>query len=80
LQPQNVELPVRNQSDDAETGSLQAAKTQAIQEFERSYLSNVLAANSGNVSRAARAAGTDRRALQRMIRKHAIDPSSFRRN
>jgi len=80
LQPQNIELPVRNQSDDAETDSLQAAKTQAIQEFERSYLSNVLAASSGNVSRAARAAGTDRRALQRMIRKHAIDPSSFRRN
>ncbi len=78
LQPQNIELPIRNQSDEGETGSLQAAKAQVIQEFERSYLSNLLVASSGNVSRAARAAGTDRRVLQRLIRKHALDPSSFR--
>jgi len=77
LQPQNMELPIRIQSDEAGTNSLQAAKTQAIHDFERSYLSNLLATNDGNVSRAARAAGTDRRSLQRMLRKHALEPSSF---
>jgi len=78
LQPQNIELPIAGQAEEIESGSLQVAKTRAIEEFERSYLSNLLTANYGNVSRAARAAGKDRRALQRMIRKHGLEPPAFR--
>lgn len=77
LQPQNIDLPVQSQPDRTDD-TLQAAKSRAIQEFEHSYLSNLLAANNGNVSRAAQAAGKDRRALQRMIRKHGLASSSFR--
>ena len=78
LQPNNIELPVAIQAEETETSSLQIAKTRVIEEFERSYLSNLLGQNNGNVSQAARAAGKDRRALQRMIRKHGIEPPAFR--
>jgi DNA-binding NtrC family response regulator len=42
-------------------------------EFERAYLVGVLAEHQGNVSRAARAVGKDRRTLQRMMRRYHID-------
>lgn len=78
LLPQDIELPAEKKLEERESGSLQAAKTRAIDEFERSYLSTLLARNNGNVSRAALVAGKDRRGLQRMIRKHGLDLSLFR--
>jgi DNA-binding NtrC family response regulator len=78
LQAQDLELPGPKGSEERERGTLQVAKARVIHEFERSYLSHLLSTSQGNVSQAARAAGTDRRALQRMIRKHGLAPLSFR--
>jgi len=78
LEPGDIELPGSAGIEEAETGPLQAAKRRAIKEFEHSYLSNLLVTSQGNISQAARAAGKDRRALQRMIRKHGLAPLSFR--
>jgi DNA-binding NtrC family response regulator len=78
LQAQDIGLPGLEKPDELERGPLQAARARAIREFERSYLSHLLSTSQGNVSQAARAAGTDRRALQRMIRKHGLAPLSFR--
>jgi len=78
LQAQDIELRGLERPEELERGTLQAAKARVIREFERSYLSHLLSTSQGNVSQAARAAGTDRRALQRMIRKHGLAPLSFR--
>ena len=54
------------------------AKTQAIAEFERCYLTGLLRRNAGNVTRAAASAGKERRALGKLLKKHAINPREFR--
>lgn len=61
-------------SDDA---SFQAMKIKVIEEFERAYLSDLLSMHHGNISRAARAAKKERRAFQRLLRKHGLDRRVF---
>jgi DNA-binding NtrC family response regulator len=48
------------------------AKASAIKRFERDYLVDLLAEAGGNVSRAARIAGKERRALGKLLKKHGI--------
>ncbi len=58
--------------------SFSDAKKRVIERFERSYLTSAMAAHNGNVTWAARSAGTERRAFQRLLRKHGVDRLSFR--
>ncbi len=55
-----------------------AAKAEAIADFERHYLNGILARTDGNVSQAARLAGTDRSALRKLLRRHGLMPEDFR--
>jgi transcriptional regulator of acetoin/glycerol metabolism len=55
-----------------------AAKAQALAEFERAYLSQLMARTSGNISLAARVAGTDRGSLQKLVKKHGILGDRFK--
>lgn len=48
------------------------AKERMVRHFERTYLVQVMAAVDGNVSRAARLAGMQRRDFQRLLRKHDV--------
>ena len=48
------------------------AKSRMVTLFERNYLVQVMASVEGNVSRAARAAGMQRRDFQRLLRKHDV--------
>ena len=57
--------------------SFQAMKTKVIDEFERAYLSELLSAHHGNISKAARAAKKERRAFQRLLQKHGMDRRVF---
>jgi DNA-binding NtrC family response regulator len=59
-------------------GGLKAARMQQAREFERAYLTRLLALTGGNVSAASRIAGAERRHLGRLIRRHSIDPDFFR--
>jgi DNA-binding NtrC family response regulator len=52
-------------------------KREAIESFERSYLTHLMAEHGGNVSIAARAAGKERRDLGRMLKKYQLDAKSF---
>lgn len=55
-----------------------AAKAQAIESFDVRYLKTLLAQNAGNVARAARAAGKERRALGKLLKRYGIDAVQFR--
>lgn len=52
-------------------------KSCAIRHFERDFIERVLSANAGNISKAAKAAGKDRRSFQRLMNKYALDRRSF---
>ena len=59
-------------SPQAETLDYRAARAQALDAFERSFVLHLLKARDNNVSRAARDAGIDRGYLYRLIRRHQI--------
>ena len=50
----------------------QRAKADAVKRFERDYLQRVLRETEGNVTRAARLAGKERRAFGKLLKKHGI--------
>jgi DNA-binding NtrC family response regulator len=52
-------------------------KSRAIVQFERNFIARLLAAHGGNISRAAKAAGKDRRSFQRLISKYSLDRKAF---
>jgi DNA-binding NtrC family response regulator len=56
-----------------------AAKQETIATFERQYLERVMHEHHGNVTHAAVATGKERRELGRLLKKHRIDPQTFRR-
>ncbi len=51
---------------------LAAAKTRMIQQFERAYLDRLMNRAGGNVTRAARMAGKERRALGKLLKKYGM--------
>ena len=52
-------------------------KEKIIDEFEMTFLSELLSIHHGNISRAARAAKKDRRAFQRLMHKHGLSRLVF---
>ncbi len=52
--------------------SLRESKAQLIEEFERAYLEDTLVASSGNISKAARLAGKDRRSFFALLKKYGL--------
>lgn len=53
------------------------ARAEALCNFERRYLETLMAATSGNVTRAARVAGKERRALGKLLKKHGLHHAGF---
>jgi two-component system response regulator GlrR len=49
-----------------------------VEQFEREYISTLLLCHEGNISRASKAAGKNRRAFWELIRKYGIDVQGFR--
>ena len=56
------------------------AKHRLIEQFEKSYLIQLLKETHGNISEAARRAGKERRALGKMVKKYGIEIDCFRNN
>ncbi|MSP56565.1 MAG: FHA domain-containing protein [Myxococcales bacterium] len=51
---------------------LKDAKDQIIEAFEKQYLEDLIELHDGNVSKAARVAGMDRKSITRLLKKHQI--------
>jgi DNA-binding NtrC family response regulator len=58
--------------DGLEHQGFQQAKAKAIDRFEESYLRRLLLIHEGNITKAAKGAGKDRRAFWELMRKHHI--------
>lgn len=54
------------------------AKSRVIEEFERQYLSSMLNAAAGNVTKAANLSGKERRTFGKLLKKHGIEKPGFR--
>jgi two-component system response regulator GlrR len=57
--------------------SFNRAKARVLGDFERTYLMTAMQRNGGNVSKAARSCGKERRAFGKLLKKYGIDRSSY---
>lgn len=53
------------------------ARSRVVENFEKSYLEEMLRKNGGNVTRAALAAGKDRRVFGRLMKKYNLDRRAY---
>jgi transcriptional regulator with GAF, ATPase, and Fis domain len=53
-------------------------RQEVLARFEREYLAEVLGRSRGNISRAAAIAGINRVNFYKLVRRHKLDPASFR--
>jgi DNA-binding NtrC family response regulator len=73
------ELSMNGRADlEAEQGDFQTAKSRAIEEFERSYLTGMLKKCGGIVSRAAHYSGLSERNFHEKLKRYRISAKSFR--
>jgi DNA-binding NtrC family response regulator len=59
------------------TGSYKAQKRRMLEAFERQYLAQLMIEQGGNVSRAARAAGKERRDLGKLLKRYGFASGQF---
>ena len=67
-----IDLPLPNPPEQPLAEDFSRAKGHAIQKFEREYLERILQKHSGNITRASREAGKDRRAFGRLVKKYEL--------
>ncbi len=79
LQPDDLDLPAASQEKAQKYSSFQEAKSVAINDFERTYLTALLIAYRGNITQAAKASGKERRTFQRLLQKHGLDRNAFQK-
>jgi DNA-binding NtrC family response regulator len=82
VQPADIELdddpPALAGAKDESELSFREAKARTVEAFERHYLEELLLHSEGNITRAARTARKNRRALFELLRRHEIDAAAFR--
>jgi DNA-binding NtrC family response regulator len=61
-----------------EAKTFKEAKSQAVTQFEKQYIQELLSTHQGNISQSAKAAHKDRRAFWELIRKHKIDARNYK--
>jgi two-component system response regulator GlrR len=76
IQAKHIILP--HQESPICSGTFREMKAKIVNEFEKNYINSLLIAHYGNISSAALAAQKDRRTFFGLIRKHKINPQSYR--
>lgn len=79
LTPEDIELPEANDRCLVELESFRLEKSLAIGQFERDFVARLLEQHEGNISRAAKSVGKDRRSFQRLVNKYGFDRNTFKR-
>lgn len=74
----NIEMTGSESKTERSVQSFKYAKAAAVGQFERKYIQDLLIAHAGNISRAAAAAGKNRRAFWELIRRHRINVEQFK--
>lgn len=69
----DITLPSCGVTEEAEGQNFRREKARTVEAFERSFITDLLRRQHGNVSRAAKEAHTDRRTFGRLIKRHNID-------
>ena len=75
LQPNDITISLERRT--VEHHSFRVAKASAVKQFERAYLMQLLVEHQGNISRAAQAAGKERRAFHRLLQKYGLKRHVF---
>lgn len=70
--PERLVSSTEKGSGQSEAASFKQAKQQAVETFEREFLTELLRRNDGHMSRAAREAGVDRKTIERMVKRHGL--------
>jgi len=70
IAPEDIQLPIFDS--DAEFKSFRASKSAVVKSFEVEFLTKLLTASGGNITRSAQVAGMDRSAFRQLMRKHDI--------
>jgi len=60
-----------------EAGTFESARSRVIEDFEKAYVEDILHKTNGNVTRAAAAAGKDRRVFGRLMKRYGIERSTY---
>jgi DNA-binding NtrC family response regulator len=83
IRPGDVDLS-RNRKAESQPAAVfqdlpyKAAKEMLLKDFNHGYISHLLEANGGNVTRAARQCGLERQALQQIMRRYEIKADDYR--
>jgi DNA-binding NtrC family response regulator len=70
VQVQDICFPIS--TDEVKLSSFKKLKAKTIQEFERTYIQDLLLKNNGNITKASQVAGKNRRAFWQLMRKHRL--------
>jgi two-component system response regulator GlrR len=70
IQPEDIDLP-------GELDTFKEEKRKIVSQFEHNYLTNLLSLHDGNISRAARAAGMDRKNFWQLMKKHKVNAKDY---
>ena len=77
LHPDDIALPGPDPHAVSRDTSFREAKARVIEQFERTYLSDLLSTYEGNITRAAKQAGKERRAFTRLLEKYDLHRCPF---
>jgi len=77
LPPRGTGAPASSSYGGAKLQNFGAMKREAIEVFERGYLTKLMAENQGNISLAARSSGKERRDLGRLLKKYRLNAKEF---
>jgi DNA-binding NtrC family response regulator len=77
LPPRGTGVPSSSSYGGAKLQNFGAMKREAIESFERGYLTKLMAEHQGNISLAARSSGKERRDLGRLLKKYHLNAKTF---
>jgi Nif-specific regulatory protein len=76
--PHRLVATLKSQPVGLSSRDFKSMKKQVLDDFEREYLRDVLTEASGNISKASEVSGINRVNFYKLLKRHAIEPASFR--